>query len=215
MNAAYNITIIICLLVSLIIYLIGKAKPIIKAFALLMLVTAIIEIGNLYNIFPYYNNDNNHWTYNILTVFEFYFFSYFFYRILAGSFSRKLIRVFVFVYPLVLIISFLTIQKWYNFHSYTYILGELYLVILCLLYFKELYMAREFKKLSTLPEFWIVTGLLIFTSGQLPYMILINYLNTHFLKASAYFNYYILTSMNILMYTMFSIGLLWSIKTQK
>ena len=214
MNAAYNITVVICLIISIIIFIIGKAKPHIKALAILMLVTATVEIGSLYEIFPAVHK-SNHWIYNFLTVFEFYFFSYFFYRILNHSFSKNLIKFFVFAYPVILLISFVTIQKWYSFHTYTYLLGELYLVILCLLYFRELYTAKEFKNLSTSPEFWIVTGLLIFTAGQLPYMLLINYLNTHYAIASKFFKDYILTTLNIVMYTLFSIGLICSKTTQK
>lgn len=215
MTLAYNITLVICLIISLAIFITGKARPQIKVFLILMLVTTIVELGSYYNIFPAVKEYRNHWLYNISTVFEFYFFSYFFYHILNESFNRKLIRIFVVGYPVILMISFLTIQKWYIFHTYTYILGLLYLVILCLLYFRELYTADEFKKLSTLPEFWIVIGLLIFTAGVLPYLILFNYLNTHYVMVSAYFKDYILAILNLVMYTMFSIGLLWSIRTQK
>lgn len=214
MNVAYNITVVICLLISIVIFIIGKAKPHIRAFAILMLVTAIVEIGSHYVIFPTVNK-SNHWVYNVATIFEFYFFSYFFYRISKNSFSKKLIKIFVFAYPFILMISFITFQKWYSFHTNTYLLGELYLVILCLLYFRELYTANEFKNLSRSPVFWIVTGLLIFTAGQLPYMLLINYLNTHYIIASKFFKNYILTILNIVMYAMFSIGLLCSTTTQK
>ena len=214
MNVAYNIIIIICLFISILILIIGKAKAHLKFFAILMLVTATIEIGSHYTIFPTIQK-SNHWIFNVETIFEFYFFSYFFYKILKHKISRKLIKIFVFAYPVILVISFFTIQKWYYFHTYTYILGVFYLVILCLLYFHELYTDNEFKKLSTSPEFYIVTGLLIFTAGQLPYMILINYLNTHYLKVSSFFRLYILGTLNIVMYTMFSIGLLWSTRTQK
>ena len=114
--------------------------------------------------------------FNVFCIKLIYFFSYFFYQVLKDSLSRKLIKIFVFFYPIILIVSFLTIQKWYIFHTYTFIAGLLYLNILCLLYFRQLYTAIEFKKLSTLPEFWIVTGLLVFTVGVLPYFILLNYL---------------------------------------
>ena len=214
MNAAYNITLVICLIISILIFISGKVKPHIRAIAILMLVTAIVEIGSHYIIFPTFHK-SNHWVFNVATIFEFYFFSYFFACILNHSATKKLIQIFVLDYPLILIISFLTIQKWHTFHTYTYILGELYLVILCLLYFRELYTNNDFKKLSTSPEFWIVTGLLIFTVGNIPYMILFNYLNTHYIIVSNFFKDYILTALNIVMYTMFSIGLLWSTRTQK
>ncbi len=214
MNSAYNITLVICLFISITIFIFSKAQPHIKAFAILMLVTTTVELGNYYTIFPEIHQ-SNHWTYNIWSIFEFYFFSYFFYHTLKDSVSRNLIKIFVFVYPIILIISFLTIQKWYIFHTYTFILESLYLIILCLLFFRELYTADEFKKLSTLPEFWIVTGLLIFTTGQLPYMLLLNYLNSNYIMASSFFSLYILVTLNIVMYTMFSIGLLCSTKTQK
>ena len=215
MDSAYNITLVICLIISIIIFIIGTAKPHIKALVILMLVTVIVEFGSDYNIFPLIKIYDNHWLYNISTVFEFYFFSYFFYHVLKDSFSRNLIKIFVFAYPVILIISFLTIQKWYIFHTYTFILGILYLSILCLLYFRELYTDKDIKKLSTLPEFWIVIGLLIFTVGELPYMILLNSLNAHYVMASTFFRLYILVTLNILMYTMFSIGLISSTWTQK
>ncbi len=176
MSLTYYIILFICFVSSVIAGISRKTQPYIKAFAILMAVTIIIEVGNYFYIFPVIHK-SNHWTFNIETVFEFYFFSYFFYHILQKPFSRQLIKVFVLAYPFILLISFLTVQKYYTFHTYTYILGELYLIILCLLYYRELYTAAEFKKLSTLPEFWIVTGLLIFSAGELPYMVLLNYLN--------------------------------------
>lgn len=171
-------------------------------------------MGNYYNLFPTIHQ-SNHWTFNIETVFEFYFFSYFFYQVLKQRNNKKLILFFVCAYPIVLLLSFLTVQHYYYFHTYTYMLGELYLIILCLLYFRELYTADDFKKLSTLPEFWIVTGLFIFCVGELPYMVLLNYLNNHFVLTSEYFKEYILGTLNIVMYAMFTTGLIWSISKQK
>jgi hypothetical protein len=179
-----------------------------------MSVTLITELGNYFYIFPTIHK-SNHWTFNIETVFEFYFFSYFFYQILLKPSIRLLVKIFVWTYPFILMVSFITVQKYYVFHTYTYMLGELYIVILCLLYYRELYTATDLKKLSTLPEFWIVTGLLIFTAGELPYMVLLNYLNRHYIIASYYFREYILGTLNVVMYAMFTIGLLWSIRTQK
>lgn len=215
MSSAYNVILIICLVISIVISLNGRASPHIRALVFLMIVTATVELGSDYHIFPAVKGYQNHWLYNFSTVFEIYFFSYFFYQVLKDSLSRKLIKIFVFFYPIILIVSFLTIQKWYIFHTYTFIAGLLYLNILCLLYFRQLYTAIEFKKLSTLPEFWIVTGLLVFTVGVLPYFILLNYLNTNHIMVSEFYRDYILTTINIMMYTMFSIGLLLSIWTKK
>ncbi|HZW70498.1 MAG TPA: hypothetical protein VFF57_06455 [Hanamia sp.] len=179
-----------------------------------MSVAFIVEMDSYFNFFPTVHQ-SNHWTFNIETIFEFYFFSYFFYQILKEPGNKTLIKVFVFAYPVILLISFFTIQKYYIFHTYTYMLGELYLIVLCLLYYRELYTADEFKKLSALPEFWIVTGLFVFCVGELPYMMLLNYLNKHYLLTSMYFQKYILGTLNIVMYAMFTIGLLWSTRKQK
>ncbi|MEO5967532.1 MAG: hypothetical protein ABIP69_04675 [Ferruginibacter sp.] len=164
--------------------------------------------------FPLVHN-SNHWIMNIESVLEFFYFSYFFYQILKNNKYKKLIKVFVMAYPIILAISFLTVQNYYTFHTYTYILGELYLITLCLFFYRELYTDNDFKKLSTLPEFWIVTGLFIFSVGELPYMILLNYLNTHHRLISRIFRINILGSLNILMYIMFSIGLLCRVRVQK
>jgi len=214
MTTIYLLVLLLCFAVSVVVAISRHPAPYLWAFVILMSVTAVVESGNYFQIFPLIHG-SSHWIFNFQTVFEFYFFSYFFHKILHSSFSRRLIRAFVIFYPFILLVSFFTIQKYYVFHSYTYILGGLYLIILCLLYYRELYTADEFKKLATLPEFWIITGLLIFTAGELPYMILINYLNAHYSIASAYFRQYILGTLNIVMYTMFAIGLLWSIRTQK
>jgi hypothetical protein len=114
-----------------------------------------------------------------------------------------------------LLISFFTIQAYYVFHTYTYILGEFYLVILCFFYCRELYTSQPVERLSLLPEFWIVTGLFIFSAGVLPYLILLNYLNYHNMDVSFYLRQYVLVPLNILMYVFFSIGLLCSTRTKK
>lgn len=214
METLYFIFLYICLATSIIALINKNSKPHFKAFVFLMLIKTIVEEGNNYGIFPDINK-YNHWTFNIESILEFYFFSYYFYSILKGRFGKMLIKIFIFAYPVILLISFLTIQKYYIFHTNTYCLGELYLIILCLIYFRELYSDTEFKKLSTLPELWIVTGLFLFSVGELPYMILFNYLNKNHLETSLFFRKYVLGVLNILMYTMFSTGLLWSIKVQK
>jgi hypothetical protein len=185
-----------------------------KWFILFSSITLITEVGNYFHVFPNIHH-SNHWTFNIETVFEFYFFSFIFYKTLNKKRNKFFIKCFVWTYPIILLGSFLTVQLYYVFHTYTYILGELYLIVLCFLYYNELYTDNNVKKLSTLPEFWIITGLFIFTVGVLPYMILLNYLNKNLLTTSFYFREYILGTLNIVMYTMFSIGLFCSIWTRK
>jgi hypothetical protein len=214
LDTLYFSGLFVCLAASIIASLSRHSKPFTKAFVILLVVAVTVELGNVYLIFPAIHQ-SNHWTFNIETIFEFYFFSYFFYHALRRKRHRKLIIIFVYAYPVILIFSFLTIQHYYYFHTYTYMLGELYLIVLCLLYYRELYTADEFKKLSTLPEFWIVTGLFIFSAGELPYMLLLNYLNKHYILTSMYFKEYILGTLNIVMYAMFTIGLLWSTRPQK
>lgn len=214
MNIAYFTVLSISFVVAIFICTQKPNPGRLKWFALFTGIVLTIELGNFYLYFPLVHH-SNHYIFNIESVFEFYFFSWFFYRTLTKKNNKFLIKCFVWIYPLILAGSFLTVQEYFSFHTYTYILGEIYLVILCILYYHELYHSNDIKPLSSQPDFWIVTGLFIFSAGELPYMMLLHYLNNNFVVTSFYFREYILGTLNIAMNAMFIIGLLCSIQTRK
>lgn len=214
MQIAYSAILILTFLISFLTFSNRNVPKHIRALFWLMLITCFIEFGNQFTVLPYAYNAN-HWTYNLHSLFEFYFFCYFFYRIFQNKINQKFIIWSALLYSLTLAVAFSTYQKWYEFHVHTYIFSLFLLIAFCLLYFRELYLEDAYKKLSGLPEFWIVTGFILFCSGFLPYMVLLHYLNTYYIEVSLFFRDYVLATLNLLLYTFFSMGLLCSYWTKK
>ncbi|MGZ8557320.1 MAG: hypothetical protein ACXWWC_03260, partial [Chitinophagaceae bacterium] len=75
---------------------------------------------------------------------------------------KKIIKAVLLIYALTSTVNIIFIQKMKAFHTITYSLGCLLIVIFCFYYFLELFKLPKSVKLKNNPAFWICTGLLFF-----------------------------------------------------
>ena len=160
------------------------------------------------------NNGNNAPLYNFFSVFELTFYLFFFTYLFKQPFIRRAIRI---VIPLYFVLTLMNIVFWQgvnNFHTYTYILGCILIVVLSIGYFYFLFRFPEPGKLTDNPYFWIVTGIMFFHACSFSYLGLMNFI-TKTMQQYTWVLFFVNDLLNVLLYTSFSIAFLWKINIRK
>ena len=144
----------------------GKRSPgYLKVFSLFLLVNLITEtisaIQDFYVI-------NNLVFVNLVTVFDFAFYCYFIREIIRSKLVKRILLYCLIIYPAMFLVNTLLIQG-SAFHSMTYALGCLLIVVSCVYYFWELFQQPDAVNLSRQPAFWIASGLLFYYACTFPF----------------------------------------------
>jgi hypothetical protein len=152
--------------------------------------------------------------YNLFTAFEFLFYLWVIWNVIQAKTVKKILFYILIVYPVLAVVIILLIQKIHHFHSITYGLGCLLVIFFCIYYFFELFRVQHAIKLISEPAFWICTALLFFYCCTFPLFVATNFLDTIpvVIKRNAKF---ILTLLNVLLYSLFIIAFLCKIKIRK
>jgi hypothetical protein len=200
----------LCFLVSLSVYF--KLNPsylYLKLFPPFLLVTILVEIWALYlgSI-----GKNNVTLYNFFSTFEFCFYLWIISLIINQKKAERIIRVTIIFYAFAATTNILFIQKMKTFHTITYALGCLLIVLFCIFYFFELFRQPKSVKLKNTPAFWICSGLLFFYCCGFPLYGFINYWSGIKFIAKNFDK--IFTILNIFLYSLFTIAFL-CIRTRK
>jgi len=181
-----------------------------KFFNPFLLISIIVEI---YALYLWNNGKDNYKVYSYFTVFEFCFYLFILSNIIATIKIKRIIIFSLVVYLLISLININLIQK-DTFHSVTYSLGCLLIVIFCIYYFFELFRSPIAVKLTGEPPFWICSGLLFYYCCSLPLYGGINFLY-QLPKFLLYNMQNIVNVMNILLYSLFTIAFLCRLRIPK
>lgn len=127
-------------------------------------------------LYSFYSGKSNHWCYNIFTTFQILYLSYIYNQIISRVKQKNVIRYFAIVYPMVVIFNILLIQSFNKFHTYTYILGGVFVVLMIIWYFNRILESDEDIGLRRNPFFWFNVGNMIYFIGSMFYMGSINYI---------------------------------------
>lgn len=181
-----------------------------KSFPFFMLITLVVEItGSLLGKHTVAIN----LLYCFFTAFEFVYYLLLIKYIIYNQKIKKTISWILAVYPVLVVIDVFFIQP-REFHSITYSLGCLLVVLACIYYFLEIFQSKYSVNLVKEPAFWICTALLFYYCCTFPLFgvwnllkglpgIILQNLNT------------ILTILNYLLYSLFSIAFLCRIRVRK
>jgi len=203
--------IVVSFLVSLSVYFKSKGSYLyLKLFPPFLLTTLIIEAFGSY---LYSIGKNNLTLYNFFTAFEFLFYFWVISLVINNINMKRIIRTTAILYFFIAVINTLFIQKMKTFHTITYSLGCLLVVLFCIYYFLELFRIPQSVKLKNNPAFWICSGLLFFYCCGFPLYGLINYWSDISKLVVRNFGE-IVTILNIFLYTLFTIAFL-CIRTPK
>jgi len=192
-------------------------------FPFFLLLTAVVEY---YGLKWSLRNLNTNLLYNLFTLVEFLFYFNFFKCLFQNPAIKKTISMVMVIFFILTIINIIFFQgKFYikgkgfsiagmEFHTYTYMLGSLLVVIFSILYFNLLFRFPETGRLTRNPYFWIVTGVMFFEICTFTVYGLNNFIAQ---TMRQYDRVLTLVSdfLNVLLYTSFTIGFLCRIKIRK
>lgn len=212
MEIAFYIPFIILSLVFSIIFNIQQKNRLLyqKLFPYYLAVTLCVESISLY---IWSNGEYNMHVYMYFGVIEFIFYFFVLSQLVISSRVKTLMRVLIFVYPLLFVVNKLFFQK-EGFTSMSYAVGCLIIVSTCIFYFLEIFQSSHSVVLIREPAFWICTGLLFFYCCTFSFFGLANFINN--LPSIILNNIYVLLNlMNSLLYSLFTIAFLCRIRIRK
>ena len=135
-------------------------------------------------------------------------FTYYMYLLMEVVYSKRIKKVILIVMSFYVVISLsniLFVQKITSFHTMTYSLGCLLIVVVSMYYFYELLQVPRAIDLKKEPAFWIAAGLLFFYICTLPVLGVLNYLFS-FPGVISRSLEDIISILNVLLYSLFTIG---------
>lgn len=152
--------------------------------------------------------------YNIFSTSEFVFYIFFFRFLLTNYKIKKMALFSALIYLVTALWNIFFYQGTGTFHTYTYVVGCILVVIFSVVYFYYLLRLPEKISLTKNPYFWIVTGLIFFHTCAFSLIGLSNIITE---KMGLYNNLltYISDILNSLLYTLFTIGFLCQINLRK
>ncbi|PWU01454.1 MAG: hypothetical protein C5B52_07255 [Bacteroidetes bacterium] len=158
-------------LVGIVVYFQKPSPLYLKLFPPFLIITFMVEITGLNLAIK---GRNTQMLYNVFSSIEFVFYLWFLSFQFKNKFVKTLCQNLIWIYPLLVVLNKLYIQKT-GFHTYTYSLGCLLIVALCIYYFFELFKTTHSIKLTREPTFWIISGLLFFYSCSYPFFAVLNF----------------------------------------
>jgi hypothetical protein len=175
----------------------------------LLLVSIVEGVENYQAMLRIYNTLFS----NLSTMIELTFYLYVFLEIVYAPLAKKVFLYFLVMYPLIGLINIFFFQRG-GFHTITYALGCLLIIICCVYYFLELFQRPSSVNLGRQPAFWICSGLLFYYTCTFPLYGAINMLKL-FPRVILSNLLYILVLLNILLYLSFTIAFLCRLKTRR
>jgi hypothetical protein len=177
-----------------------------KNFVFYLCVISFLGICNLF-LLPFNRKYDIAIINQIAVPLEMFFINWFFYKTLDKKNNWLMVTgACVYTFAWVLEKTLLS-SKGYYFDSLSYTLGNLFVLIYLIIFFKEFVQSEKLVRFKVEPTFWIASGMLIFYLGTFPFYGLYNELAkdlTLFFPVA-----WIATGLNYCMYILFSIGLIW------
>ena len=207
----YIIMIFVSFVFSLFGLLVKENRLILRFFPVFLFVTLLIEY---YSWKLSESGKNNIIIYNFFTLAEFIFYLFFLKQVIAKFYRGVNISVIIIVYTVLAGINIFFIQGVKTFHTYTYLLGCLLIVIFCIIYFYHLFRSLRSDSLAKESSFWIITALLFFYACSLPILGITNFMTG---IPSRYYKIMLFTLdfSNVLLYVLFTVGFICKINFRK
>jgi hypothetical protein len=149
---------------------------------------------------------HNLWIYNVALVPQYLLYMTFYYQVIRSPMVKRWIIAAGGFYFLFALANSLFFQSIHSVQANVLLVAYAIVILLTVVYFEQVRKDNEIIKLASHPLVWISLGALIFHSGDLPYMISLNYLNRNLKLATAL--YYIHLILNCVMYTLYIIAFL-------
>ena len=151
--------------------------PSFKRFALLIIFLGILEtIGNALGFFW---GIRDHFFFNFVFAIELIALPFFYRSWLQSAGLKKVISVYLIIFPVFALINWFFIQRFYTLHTYDFVFGGSFVLLLSIAYLLELYANEGAKNILRDPVFWFSVAYFTFFSVSVPYYGMMNYLLTN------------------------------------
>ncbi len=144
-----------------------------RFFAWLIIFITVIE--TIANIMAF-NGRRNHFLFNICDPVNFFMIAFFYYFQLHHPLIKKIIRFFLWGFPLFVIVNAIFLQGFSNLNTNSYVLGGSFILLLSVAYFWQLNSSDETQSIFRDPVFWISLAYLFYFTISVPYLGMLNYL---------------------------------------
>lgn len=153
-----------------------KSNPLyLKLLPFFLLLTMAVElIGELLQG----PGRNNLLLFNLFTVIEFCYYTWFFSEVTHGKRVKRSIQIIKYLLPTICLINIFFLQGPTVFHTYTYCAACLIMVGLGITYFYQLFYSSGRIDLRREPAFWISIGIVFFFTCAVSVIGVINYVST-------------------------------------
>lgn len=167
-----------------------------KYFPLLMFLAAVVEVIAIVRL--YGSKQTSNFLYNIYLIASFVFFLIWFITIL----KRKIIpKILLFVFLGATVFSVFTENPTKDLYFSMLMTGSVFILIGAFLFFKQLIETDAVVYFIKNQQFWIMSGLLVFYIGFLPFYLLVRNLDLHDYRIGL-----VIPLLNVLLYGCFIIG---------
>lgn len=183
-----------------------------KLYPLFLGIIVVFEFGVIRNWFTI--NHSNLWAINMITVFQFTFYSFYLKSVVANKQKKKSIFHGLVILLILTITNILFIQGFWRLHSYTLLLATIFIVYWICSFFAQL-LKIEGTEINILKysDFWISTGLLFFYLGCFTFIASFEFMAYQNDFAYLSLSLIILNITNIILYLFLSIGFICHHKT--
>ncbi|MDQ3844113.1 MAG: hypothetical protein M3342_08890 [Bacteroidota bacterium] len=143
----------------------------------------------------------NHFYFNIYFIIQFVVVPCFFYKWLYSSAFKKVVRIYLFIFPFFVLADIIWLQEFSNLLTYTIALGGSFIFLLSLAYIRQLYASEEINSVWHYPVFWISLAYLFYYTFAIPYLGKLNYLWIHDSEVTK--KLYIVYNLGIILHSIF------------
>jgi|SRR5580658_4609534 hypothetical protein len=179
----YLVVVVIAFLCSLMSFRAGVPFHL-KLLALLLGLTVVVEL--LVRFFlPFFHVKHSSLVYNPFNLVEYWVYGYFFYLLIQVKILRRIVVVFLWIFPIFWVVTTLYLFKFQKYNSYVTVAGSFCIILMVLMYFYQLITAKEMQPIRRMPEFWIVTGILMFYLVELPFFGTLNFFMSYYTTHTA------------------------------
>ncbi len=195
----------VAILICAAVFLISRnyIYKVLNFFPYYLLFTALVQTGAY--LYSQHFRKSNHFIFNLDLLIDACFWTVFF----ALAYQSKKLKIATLVAGAVFLLyalSRLYNESFWIYNSVNDTISSVLITVYCLMFLGELFISDVFLNYFSIPVFWISAGLLFFNAGEIVYLCLFNYIDSHKLDPKGEIYASLLVTLNLLMYGFFTIG---------
>lgn len=137
---------------------------------LIILLTVFITIAYVMA----FHNMPNHMLFNLFDPLEFFVIPLFYYYQLSSHRLKNIIRVYLFIFPIFVVVNLLLIQNIHQLATNSYVVGAAFTLLAAIAYLWQLYTSDDTDSIFRDPVFWISLAYVFYCAVSIPYLGMLN-----------------------------------------